>query len=183
MVVSPASMDANATVDTLRTQSGLSLSESWWKFLCRIQVPAKVKLFHNGIPTNSNLAKRGVLVDSLCLICRRRSESTMHSYWCCPALKVIRAGCPFMRGIKVNDNFDFIDFMLLCRDKLAKADLELLCLLLWRLWHRRNCSVHGSTSLPYTDIIPWSESFLSDFRNANSGGIPSAGVSKMAAPS
>ncbi|KAK3219971.1 hypothetical protein Dsin_013941 [Dipteronia sinensis] len=193
MVVSPASLDPNATVDTLKTQSGawnerlirdnfvlddakailsipcsssiatdsifwsyekfgsytvksgyhlgysmlsspgssgLSLSESWWKSLWRIQVPAKVKLFlwrasHNWIPTNSNLAKRGVLMDSLCLICRRRSESTMHSLWCCPALKAIRAGCPFMRGIK----------------------------------------------------------FLRDFRNANSGGNSSAGGSNIVVPS
>ncbi|KAK3204162.1 hypothetical protein Dsin_018208 [Dipteronia sinensis] len=52
------------TLLTTPGSSGLSLLESWWKFLWRIKIPAKVKLFlwrasHNWIPTNSNLAKLG----------------------------------------------------------------------------------------------------------------------------
>ncbi|KAK2655453.1 hypothetical protein Ddye_008505 [Dipteronia dyeriana] len=43
----------------------LSLSESWWKYLWRIEVPAKVKLLiwcasHDWVPANYSRAKRGV---------------------------------------------------------------------------------------------------------------------------
>ncbi|KAK2638134.1 hypothetical protein Ddye_025929 [Dipteronia dyeriana] len=47
----------------IQSSSGLALSESWWKFLWRIRIPTKIKLFiwracFDWIPTHFNLAKR-----------------------------------------------------------------------------------------------------------------------------
>ncbi|KAK2665191.1 hypothetical protein Ddye_003765 [Dipteronia dyeriana] len=78
------------------TTSGLSISESWWKFLQRFKVPSKMKLliwwdFHNWVPTSVNLANRGMDMNSFFPVCNRWSKTMVHVMWGCPALKKIRA--------------------------------------------------------------------------------------------
>ncbi|KAK3230518.1 hypothetical protein Dsin_002399 [Dipteronia sinensis] len=72
--------------------SSLDSSESWWKYLWRMKIPSKVKIFlwrvsHNWIPIGCNLNKRRIPVDVFCHICCRRPETSFHALWCCPSLK------------------------------------------------------------------------------------------------
>ncbi|KAK2635571.1 hypothetical protein Ddye_030363 [Dipteronia dyeriana] len=85
--------------------SGLNLSNSWWKFLWRIKVSSKVKLLvwracHNWIPSNVNLAMRGMKVDCSCPFCSTKPESTIHALWFCPTLKKVQTMCSFLRNLK-----------------------------------------------------------------------------------
>ncbi|KAK2648728.1 hypothetical protein Ddye_016217 [Dipteronia dyeriana] len=71
-------------LNSIRSSYGLGLSKSWWKFLWRLKVPPKVKLFiwracHEWIPAMINLAKRGMQVDTLCPLCCARDESMLHA--------------------------------------------------------------------------------------------------------
>ncbi|KAK2646770.1 hypothetical protein Ddye_021965 [Dipteronia dyeriana] len=73
------------------SSSGLSDMESSWKFLWRIKVPTKVKIFlwkacHNLLPTHVNLAKRELNVDVLCPFHHAKPETTMHALWNCSSL-------------------------------------------------------------------------------------------------
>ncbi|KAK1559411.1 hypothetical protein Q3G72_014197 [Acer saccharum] len=53
--------------------------------------------------------------------------------------------------------------------------MEILCVIIWKIWFRRNCFVHGQPSAPDDDLVPWAKAFLFDFRNANAGLSPSGG--------
>ena len=75
--------------------SGLSLAESWWKFLWRLNLPLKVKLFmwkacHNWIPTHVNLANHGVQLNTVCPLCLKSNETSLHALWFCDTLRCIR---------------------------------------------------------------------------------------------
>ncbi|KAK2643210.1 hypothetical protein Ddye_024973 [Dipteronia dyeriana] len=115
--------------------SGLASSDSWWKYLWRINVSSKVKLLiwrtcFNWIPTGCNLAHFGVHVDDCCLKCNRRLEPTVHACWTFSSLKDVRAKCQFMRGFGVMDSWYFLDLMMICKSKFLQEEFELLCIIL-----------------------------------------------------
>ncbi|KAK3195407.1 hypothetical protein Dsin_026717 [Dipteronia sinensis] len=49
-----------------------------------------------------------------------------------------------------------------------RMSLEVLCLVIWRIWFRRNGRIHHSAEIIDKDIVPWAVSFLDDFRRLNS---------------
>ncbi|KAK3194504.1 hypothetical protein Dsin_025814 [Dipteronia sinensis] len=75
--------------------------------------------------------------------------------------------CPFMKNVKVSDGGYFIDFMINCRIQLKCEDMELFCMILWRVWFRPNSLIFKSVILHDTDIVPWTIACLDDFRRAN----------------
>ncbi|KAK2659019.1 hypothetical protein Ddye_005552 [Dipteronia dyeriana] len=152
--------------------SGLNSLESWWKYFWRLKIPSKVKIFlwkacNNWIPSNKNLASRRVSIVNSCPVCFTWPESTLHALWCCHSLKMTRRMCPFMDKVKVSEGDRFIDFLISCRNLLSCEDLELLCIILWRVWYRRNSLVFKSATLLDKDIVPWAIAFLDEFRLAN----------------
>ena len=117
---------------------GLSSSISWWKFLWRLRIPPKVKLFiwkavHNWIPTAINLISHGIKIDPLCRICLKKVESSIHVLWCCPRLKDVRNGCLFVTDGKNMESMSFFDFVCLCRLKVDVLYFEFLCVVWWRV--------------------------------------------------
>ncbi|KAK3224846.1 hypothetical protein Dsin_004708 [Dipteronia sinensis] len=161
---------------------GLNQAESWWKFLWRLKVPAKVKLLlwracHNWVPSNDNLARRGVRVENACPICKRWHETTLHAMWCCPSLKSIRSMCPFMRSIKLADGMSFLDFMVACKKQIIVADMELLAMTIWRIWYRRNYMLHNVPTIIDDEMALWVTSFLTDFRQAKAAIATGIGIS------
>ncbi|KAK3219713.1 hypothetical protein Dsin_013683 [Dipteronia sinensis] len=111
-----------------------------------------------------NLAKRGKLVDNVCLICNKQMESTMHALWRCPSLKRVRV---FIKGVRADDHIQFFDFIFSCTSRLLANELELLCLVFWRVLFRRNGKVHNSAAIDDKNVVPWASSFLLDFQQAN----------------
>ncbi|KAK4841625.1 hypothetical protein QYF36_007708 [Acer negundo] len=125
------------------SSSGLNPTVSWWKFLWRMQIPSKVKLFiwhacNNWIPSWYNLLRRKVPINSGFPLYDWRTESTMHALWCCPLLR-----------------------------PLVQEELELFCLVLWRGWYSRNCDMHGVSKLYYEKVFSWARAFHEDYRRAN----------------
>uniref|UniRef100_A0A803NGM9 CCHC-type domain-containing protein n=1 Tax=Cannabis sativa TaxID=3483 RepID=A0A803NGM9_CANSA len=78
-------------------QSDDQMCVDWWKALWRLKIPPKIKHFvwklvYNWIPTNANLAKRGVDVDNICVRCSGHVvETAAHALWECKRSKEIWA--------------------------------------------------------------------------------------------
>ena len=76
------------------TSSSVNGVDSWWNFLMRIHISFKMKLFiwhacKNWVPTRVNLDQRGVLVDTVCPLCRCGKETMLHALWGCRLLKEV----------------------------------------------------------------------------------------------
>ncbi|KAK2661401.1 hypothetical protein Ddye_007934 [Dipteronia dyeriana] len=89
-------------LDVNSSSSSLASIEARWKFLWRIEIPLKNKLFiwkacHNFLPTMVNLASHKVSVNSMSQICQHAPELTMHALWGCHFLKDITRCCSILQ--------------------------------------------------------------------------------------
>ncbi|KAK2641080.1 hypothetical protein Ddye_022843 [Dipteronia dyeriana] len=51
---------------------------------------------------------------------------------------------------------------------MSLGDVELFCVVIWRIWFGRNYVIHGQCDLIWKDVINWNEDFLNDFYKADS---------------
>ncbi|TXG67441.1 hypothetical protein EZV62_008716 [Acer yangbiense] len=78
----------------------------------------------------------------------------------------LRSVCCLNGGVKVADSVSFLVFAILCSKRVGVPDFELLCVLWWRVWKRRNQVIHGLLVLPVSEIYEWGANFLHEFREA-----------------
>ncbi|KAH7544499.1 hypothetical protein JRO89_XS15G0175400 [Xanthoceras sorbifolium] len=153
------------------SSSSPSAGSSWWKFLWGLNIPAKVRMFvwracRNLLHTRSLLAARRVPVGAGCPLCDAAVESVLHSMWLCRSLAESKAAVPFLASLRLPAEGSFLDFSLACFSILLVHEMELLLVLLWRFWFRRNRAVHSAPLLSVEDTVGWSERFLVDFQAA-----------------
>ena len=115
-------------------------------------------------------------LDTICPICGKSAESTLHALWHCSSLKEVRRSCVLVAGNSSLDSAPFLDFVIACSAQLGSNDFEILCVTWWRVWHRRNVALQKNTLLPASDICDWALGFFNDFRGANEKGSSSISV-------
>ncbi|KAL5742583.1 hypothetical protein ACOSP7_011960 [Xanthoceras sorbifolium] len=120
------------------SSSSPSAGSSWWKFLWGLNIPAKVRMFVWRACRN--------LLPTRSLLAARR--------------------VPVGAGLRLPAAGSFLDFILACFSSLLVHEMELLLVLLWRFWFRRNHAVHSAPLLSVEDTVGWSERFLVDFQAA-----------------
>ncbi|KAK0607443.1 hypothetical protein LWI29_015165 [Acer saccharum] len=119
--------------------SGMGCKESWWKFFWRLQLPNKIKLF----------------IWKAC------------NDWFPARANLARHGIQLDSLCPVPDALSFVDFVLSCYSSVSKLDFEILCVVWWRVWFRRNNLVHSAVLLPDSEVVEWASLFIQEFRAAN----------------
>ncbi|KAL5573013.1 hypothetical protein UlMin_022610 [Ulmus minor] len=81
--------------------SSSSQTSTLWNFLWQLSIPPKVKIFwwralHNIIPTSWNLKVHHVPADLKCSLCGSGIETTVHSLFLCPKMKLLWKTCGMM---------------------------------------------------------------------------------------
>ncbi|KAL5579315.1 hypothetical protein UlMin_011757 [Ulmus minor] len=156
---------------SVSSSSALSLN-SWWKRFWSLRIPSKIRVFlwkayHNWIPTYVNLAKHGVPTQKRCLICNETDDTTLHALWGCKALKSLKVMRDSFIQFKLPMQCDLKEFLLSANDCLPLENLEFLCILLWRIWFRRNKLIHEQIWLDENSCYSWAKQHLADFLEAN----------------
>lgn len=102
--------------------------KKWWNGLWNLGIPPKIKhliwrLFHNVIPTTSNLMKRKVTDDPTCFRCRRDYETPIHALFRCLIIKqsLVKLGC--WDQVKLWSRGTFAS--------VTQSNFSLYCMLLW----------------------------------------------------
>ncbi|KAL5565829.1 hypothetical protein UlMin_028993 [Ulmus minor] len=153
------------------SSSTVSLN-SWWKRLWRLRVPAKIRIFiwkafYNWIPSSVNLANHGVPSQKRCLICNEANDTTLHALWGCKVLDPLKEMCDSFINFKIPPQCDLKEFLLSANDGLSLDRLEFLCILLWRIWFRRNKWIHEHIWLDDESCYSWARLYHADFLEAN----------------
>ncbi|KAL5758061.1 hypothetical protein ACOSP7_020672 [Xanthoceras sorbifolium] len=123
----------------------------------------------------SNVARNGLIIllkqpDSYhpaCPVCKMGQKSALHAIWRCQSLNEVRLLCGFMKGFGVLGFFSSVDFFVFYKQLLKVEETEVLCVILWRCWYRRNKFVHSFLLFPSKDVVCWARSFFDDFQLAN----------------
>ncbi|KAH7560629.1 hypothetical protein JRO89_XS10G0057200 [Xanthoceras sorbifolium] len=89
-----------------------------------------LKACFDWIPTNLNLARRGVDLDPSCPLGCGKPESSLHAAWGCKALKCFRFACGVLAGLTGLHQLSMLDFLVLARAQLLIEELMFLSLLL-----------------------------------------------------
>ncbi|KAL5864589.1 hypothetical protein ACOSQ3_002103 [Xanthoceras sorbifolium] len=90
-------------------------------------------------------------------------ETNIHVLWGCASLSPVREGCSFMGNLPHVIRNSLLDFLIFCRSILSCSNMQLLGVILWRVWHHRNCLKHQNSNLHVDEIVPWCKSYLHDF--------------------
>ncbi|KAL5575992.1 hypothetical protein UlMin_017691 [Ulmus minor] len=145
---------------------------SWWKRFWRLRSPPKIRIFlwkayYNWIPSLVNLAKHGVPTQKRCPNCNETDNTTLHALWGCKTLESLKVLCDSFIRFKLPPQCDLKEFLLTANDCLSLENLEFLCVLLWRIWFRRNKWIHEQTWLADESCYSWARQHLADFQDAN----------------
>ena len=120
--------------------SSSSNTTTWWTKFWKLHIPPKIKNFiwkayHDWIPTGANLANHGVPTSKICLLCNNAHETSSHAVWVCKHLKVLGNSFP---KLQYPPQCNMKELLLSASDCLKTEELELMCILMWRFWFRRN---------------------------------------------
>ncbi|KAL5537727.1 hypothetical protein UlMin_043927 [Ulmus minor] len=87
---------------------------------------------------------------------------------------------PWWKRFKLPSQCDLKEFLLTANDRLSLEHMEFLCVLLWRIWFRRNKWIHEQMWLDDESCFSWARQHLADFQDANfqKEVLPKQGASK-----
>ncbi|KAK0599376.1 hypothetical protein LWI29_004739 [Acer saccharum] len=128
--------------------------------------------FNHWLPTLVSLAKRGVSKDGFCPRCHHRFETMVHALWGCRAVATIRGNFSQLKALNLSDNLHFHEFMLCCLRSLSSPQMELICVVFWRIWFCRNRLVHDLDHADSGDVVLWASNFLDEWKLALHMGPP-----------
>ena len=101
--------------------SNVSHSKNTWKGLWKLRIPNRTKTLWctnlDAVPTQVNLVKRKVLIDSICQVCGIEQESTLHIFWSCPKLNEVWAMHFGSLRSEARDCLTFLEVFRMCMEK------------------------------------------------------------------
>ncbi|KAL5857047.1 hypothetical protein ACOSQ3_004505 [Xanthoceras sorbifolium] len=100
------------------------------------------------------LVQRRQIFASSCPLCHRCPESLMHALWGCHLLKPVRKGCRDAKLLPAHQVVSPAEFLHSCFFQLQQDEFELLVIVLWRCWFRRNKAINNNVLLPLADFLP-----------------------------
>uniref|UniRef100_A0A803PYI0 Reverse transcriptase domain-containing protein n=1 Tax=Cannabis sativa TaxID=3483 RepID=A0A803PYI0_CANSA len=150
-----------SSLSTEQHQSNDHSLVQWWKKLWRLKIPPKVKHFvwkvaHNWLPTNVNLAKRGINSGVICSRCSSHvDESIAHALWGCKANKGYWVVSGVYDEFKKMLGTDNLSLLMRMAAEWEKEKLIFFLLVSWNVWNVRNSVVHGGYHPKPEDMIEW----------------------------
>ena len=146
-------------------------SSKIWKCIWSLQAPYKVKhliwrAVNEALPTLYNVQRRGVIQTAYCQNCKAAGEDIVHALWGCYRLVVVgESDVELMKCTrhKFSAFADLLELLFSLRDR---TDVNLLCIIIWLIWNRRNSAKVGDSVVEYHHIRAKVEAFLLDFQSA-----------------
>ncbi|KAG6636180.1 hypothetical protein CIPAW_11G093000 [Carya illinoinensis] len=153
-------------------EASRSADEAWRK-LWNLNIPGVTKIFvwkaiTNCLPTKKNLLKRKVVKEALCPVCKREDESVCHTLWSCNRAGDVWA-CERSPVHKwPSSERDVFEFWSEWSSKLAQDQVEIMAMVLRRVWLRRNGWVFENRFKGPNEVFSQAVICLTEFQQAQS---------------
>ena len=127
-----------------------------WKLVWGLNVPNKVwnfmwRVCKKAIPTKHNLMRRKILMEDRCYQCGVKAETTTHALWDCTTLDEIWEAVPSFEDQRQLDATNIRDLNNLVHEK--RNNLDLMAMVMWMIWHRRNQLRVSTSAFPKAQVI------------------------------
>lgn len=126
--------------------------------LWSLKLPNKIKihlwrLLFNAIPVKVNLLIRGVGSESMCPCCRLFQEDVNHLFWYCHCARKIWRSSTLWPCLAEFPRGGFEDLFQWVADNGNVGDLDLLVLICWSLWSKRNLIAFHGKVIDFEDVL------------------------------
>lgn len=116
--------------------------------LWRLKVPNKIKVFgwtacQNILPTRVNLARRKILEDAYCELCKIALETGIHVLWECSVAQDVWSGSLVRLQKCTKGHGDVLQLYADLLNRLSREEFELFLTSSWVIWNQTNVVIHG----------------------------------------
>jgi hypothetical protein len=152
--------------------SSVSLENRIWKVIWNLEVANSVEMFmwracNDLLPTKCNFLRRKMVEESMCLCCCREEETVVHILWFCPvAQDVWGSGSMIFQKCAFNGD-RIMQFMEFCLDRLKIEELNLMAVIVRRIWLRRNKFIFESLFFHPRIIYSKAVAHLEEYQRCN----------------
>nr|POE66068.1 putative ribonuclease h protein [Quercus suber] len=155
----------------LPSSSSGSGNKQVWKSIWNLQVPHKVKHLmwraaNDALPNLHNLWRRKVVTSTYCPFCKSDGEDMVHALWSCRRLLEIWEDDSKLRKCSGQKFLHFADLLAYLFMGKNCLDIDLLAVIKWLIWGRRNAARRDESILEYHQIRSKAEVYLLDFKTA-----------------
>ncbi|GKU88725.1 hypothetical protein SLEP1_g2954 [Rubroshorea leprosula] len=124
-----------------------------------------------GVPSSSNASfggnkKKHILVELECPVCGSAMESVAHCLLFCSVARAVWHGSSLSLRVSEFPSSSFADFFDAMCTELGKEQLELLCILSWRIWSSRNEAHWNGRRAHPQQIIEGGVNYLMNYQRA-----------------
>ena len=143
-----------------------------WKRIWGLPVPNKFKNFlwrtcrEAILVKQSRWKKKKILTNDVCEHCHSSPETICHALWECPKITEVWEAILGFEFRQLHNFPWFRDLVLFIQAE--GKNLELLAMVLWTIWYRRNQLRVGSKDFPISQVVPQASHALSDISNSMS---------------
>ena len=138
-----------------------------WKLIWGLNIPNKVRNFmwrvcKEAIPAKHNLLRRKILMEDRCEQCGVEAETATHALWECTTLDEIWEAIPGFEDRRQLSATNIRNLINLVHEK--RNNLDLMAMVMWTTWHRRNQLRVSTNAIPKAQIIQQASQALATFQ-------------------
>ena len=120
----------------------------------------------NLLPTRVNLARRKIIEDDLCELCKCALENGIHVLWECGVVRGIWAGSLVKLQKFPQGQGDVLQLFAELLQRLSTEEFEVFLVVSWLIWNQRNLVIHGGKVKDPRQILKRAEDFLTEYHQA-----------------
>ncbi|KAA3468935.1 reverse transcriptase [Gossypium australe] len=150
---------------------------SFYKLLWALKLPGKVKihvwrLFNNLLPHASNLARRMVITETACPLCRAELEDSNHLMWSCGVLQSVWTHLLVPIPV-IEETWDHHKRLAHMFVNIEEQHRSIVAISFWSLWYRRNKLIHEGTRFNLQEVIGFIRGYINELNTLQRSVQPS----------
>ncbi|KAH6763321.1 hypothetical protein C2S52_020754 [Perilla frutescens var. hirtella] len=137
--------------------SSSSYNSTDWRWFWKLSIPPRIKIFiwkcmRGVLPTNTNLAKKGIVLDHTCVRCSLSEESPEHAPRDCPWVNFFWKIC-VLRLQRTLTSLSLQEWILEIIHNKEEDFLNVFAVHLWIIWYSRNKLVFDQINMDYLTCL------------------------------
>ena len=114
-----------------------------------------------------NLARRKIIEDDLCELCKRAPENGIHVLWECGVARGTWAGSLVKLQKFTQGQGDVLQLFTELLQRLSTEEFEVFLVVSWLIWNQQNSMIHGGKVKDPRQILKRGEDFLTEYHQAH----------------